>query len=156
MDVVRPSAVAKKIDLRAELDHDAGPVVADPDRLQQVVWNLLANAIKFSSSGGRISVSLGRVSDRVEICVTDEGTGIPPAFLPHVFEPFRQAEGNGGKAHAGGLGLGLAISKNLVELHGGTISAASEGEGRGARFVVSIPVHAAGEWTATPVAEQQN
>ncbi len=121
------------------LDPLAGPVSGDPARLQQVVWNLLTNAVKFTPKGGRVQVLLERVNSHIEISVSDTGIGIRPEFLPHVFERFRQADSSTTRRH-GGLGLGLAIVKQLVELHGGTVRAKSPGEGQGSTFVVSLPI----------------
>jgi CheY-like chemotaxis protein len=136
---VRPAADAKRIALDVELDPAAGVVTADPTRLQQVFWNLLTNAVKFTSNGGRVTASVRRVGDdEVEVAVTDTGEGIAAEFLPFVFEPFRQADATLARGH-GGLGLGLAISRQLVELHGGTIRASSAGLGQGATFVVRLP-----------------
>jgi PAS domain S-box-containing protein len=128
-------------DLRIEqsLSDEIGVVNADPQRIQQVVWNLLANAIKFTPDGGSIRITARRAADDVEIRVTDTGVGIDSDFLPQVFDRFRQAEGFTTRTH-GGLGLGLSIAKQLVELHGGTISAASEGKGRGAVFTIWLPL----------------
>jgi PAS domain S-box-containing protein len=143
---VRHSAEAKAIRLQVVLDPAAGPVRADPDRLQQCFWNLLSNAIKFTPRGGRIQVSLERVNSHLEVCVVDTGQGIKPEFLPHVFERFRQADGSTTRRH-GGLGLGLSIVKHLVELHGGSVRAKSPGEGQGATFCIELPlmvVHPAG------------
>lgn len=137
IDVVRPSAVAKQIELTVPIDGDTS-VVADPDRLQQVVWNLVANAIKFTPKGGRVSVAVERAHDVVQLSVSDEGEGVSADFLPYLFDAFRQADSG-----RSGLGLGLAISKELVDLHGGTISVSSEGQGRGATFVVSLPTPSA-------------
>jgi PAS domain S-box-containing protein len=139
IDSVRPSAEAKGITLRKILDPHAGPVSADPTRLQQVVWNLLTNAIKFTPKDGKVSVLLERVNSHLEITVHDSGIGIKPEFLPHVFERFRQADATMTRSH-GGLGLGLSIVKNLVELHGGTVRAKSNGEGEGSTFVVTLPL----------------
>jgi PAS domain S-box-containing protein len=138
-DATRPAAEAKDIRLQTLLDPRAGPVSGDPDRLQQVVWNLLSNAVKFTPKGGRVQVRLERVNSHVEITVADTGAGIAPEFLPHVFERFRQADMTYTRAH-GGLGLGLSIVRQLVELHGGTVRAESEGEGRGTTFTVSLPL----------------
>jgi len=135
---VKPAADAKSIALETDVDPFAGSVRADTARLQQVFWNLLTNAVKFTTSGGRVVVSLRRNGSNVEIVVSDTGAGISSEFLPFVFEPFRQAESRFNRAH-GGLGLGLAITKQLVELHGGTIHASSPGLGRGAAFVVTLP-----------------
>ncbi len=144
---MRPAADAKRITLDVNIDPAAGMISADATRLQQVFWNLLTNAVKFTSPGGRVTASLRRVGeDDVEVAVTDTGEGIPAEFLPFVFEPFRQADANLVREH-GGLGLGLAISRQLVHLHGGTIRASSAGVGRGATFVVRLPRH--GEWDAT-------
>jgi PAS domain S-box-containing protein len=139
VDSVRPSADAKGIRLRKILDPLAGPVSGDPTRLQQVVWNLLSNAVKFTPKGGKVDVLLQRVNSHLEITVHDTGMGIKAEFLPVVFERFRQADSSTTRAY-GGLGLGLSIVKNLVELHGGTIRVMSEGEGTGATFVVSLPL----------------
>jgi signal transduction histidine kinase len=139
LDVVRPSAEVKGIRLQATVDASAGPLVGDPDRLQQVVWNFLTNAVKFTPKGGRVWVRVRPVDSYVEIEVGDDGAGIAPSFLPHVFERFRQAEGGASRSH-GGLGLGLAIVKSLVELHGGTVEARSDGPGKGATFVARLPV----------------
>ncbi|WP_053231344.1 PAS domain S-box protein [Sandaracinus amylolyticus] len=139
VDVVRPAADAKNVRLQVLLDPDAGTLNGDSARLQQVVWNLLSNAVKFTPKGGRIYVRVERESSHVQIVVSDTGAGIEPSFIPHVFQPFRQQDSTITRAH-GGLGLGLAIVKHLVELHGGTIGVASEGIGKGATFVVQLPV----------------
>ena len=136
---IRPTAEAKSVSLELKLDSEAGPVFGDRERLQQVVWNLLSNAVKFTPSGGKVNVNLQRINSHVEISVTDSGAGINPDFLPYVFERFRQADGSTTRAH-GGLGLGLAIVRHLVELHGGVASADSEGLGRGATFTVRMPL----------------
>lgn len=139
VDAVRPSAEIKGVDLRVLIDPLAGPVTGDPSRLQQVVWNLVSNSIKFTPPGGRIEVRLERVDSQVEIAVVDTGEGIDPAFLPHVFERFRQADASSTRNH-GGLGLGLSIVKQLIEMHGGTIRAMSPGLGKGSTFTVLLPV----------------
>ncbi|MDB5291465.1 MAG: hypothetical protein JWL69_2706 [Phycisphaerales bacterium] len=139
LDTVQPAAAAKDIRLQPALDPLAGPVTGDPNRLQQVFWNLLTNAIKFTPKGGRIQILLERVNSHLEVSVIDSGEGIKPDFLPFLFERFRQADGSTTRQH-GGLGLGLAIVKQLVELHGGTIRARSAGAGEGATFVVSLPL----------------
>jgi signal transduction histidine kinase len=139
LDVVRPAAEAKAIELRAEFGADTGEVSGDPNRLQQVIWNLLSNAVKFTPNGGRVTVQLARVNGQVEINVTDNGAGIAPDFLPHVFERFRQGDSTTTRQH-GGLGLGLAIVRHLVELHGGTVTAESAGLGMGATFRLRLPV----------------
>jgi PAS domain S-box-containing protein len=134
IEAVRGLADAKDIVLASFLDPDAGPLLADPDRLRQVVWNLLSNAIKFSPVRGRIDVRLERAASLARIMVVDQGAGIGPELLPHIFERFRQ-----GERPSGGLGLGLAIVRHIVELHGGAVHAQSEGEGQGARFTVELP-----------------
>jgi signal transduction histidine kinase/CheY-like chemotaxis protein len=135
---VTPAADAKGLRLQMLLDESAPPVSGDPDRLQQVAWNLLSNAVKFTPRAGRIQVRLERVNSHLEITVSDTGIGIAREFLPHLFERFRQADSRPSREH-GGLGLGLAIARHLVELHGGRISAASGGEGHGATFRVRLP-----------------
>ncbi len=140
IDSVRPSADAKSIVLRKTIDPTVA-VFGDPNRLQQIVWNLLTNAVKFTPKLGKIDVLLQRVNSHVEITVADTGAGIAPEFLPHVFERFRQADSSTTR-HFGGLGLGLSIVKQLVELHGGTVRATSPGVDQGASFVVSLPFRA--------------
>jgi PAS domain S-box-containing protein len=139
MEAVKPAAEAKGIRLQRILDTGMISVPGDPIRLQQVIWNLLSNAIKFTTRGGHVQVRLERVNSHVEIIVSDTGQGIEPEFLPHVFDRFRQADQRTTRQH-GGLGLGLAIAKNLVELHGGEVQAASPGAGQGATFTVRLPV----------------
>ena len=139
LDAVRPAADSRAIRLECVLDPHAGPITGDPDRLQQVFWNLLSNAIKFTPKGGRVQVSLARVNSAVEFTVADSGEGIAAEFLPHVFERFQQADSSSTRTHKG-LGLGLAIVRHLVELHGGTIQAASAGVGQGSTFGVQLPV----------------
>ncbi len=136
---VLPAANAKEIRIHKVLDSLVGPVTGDPARLQQVVWNLLANAVKFTPKGGTVQVLLERVNSHVEISVIDTGIGIKPDFLPHVFDRFRQADGSTTRLHAG-LGLGLAIAKHLVEMHGGSIRAKSPGDGQGATFTLMLPI----------------
>ena len=137
IEVVRPAAEAKQIGLEVALDTEAGRVVGDPDRLKQVFWNLLSNAVKFTPRGGRVSVALERAESGARITVSDTGQGIRPEFLPHVFERFEQADASTTRAH-GGLGLGLAIVRHIVELHGGTVAVESAGPGHGARFTVEL------------------
>src|SRR5262249_1865097 len=122
-----------------KIDWNAGAVLGDPDRLRQIILNLLNNAVKFTPNGGRIQVSLGRVASHIEIVVSDNGRGIAPAFLPFMFETFRQQDSSTTRQY-GGVGLGLAIVKSLVELHGGRIEAASDGEGKGSTFTVKLPL----------------
>jgi CheY-like chemotaxis protein len=141
IDVVRPATEAKNIRLISSLDPEAGQVSGDADRLQQIVWNLLSNAIKFTPRAGQVAVSLERAGASVVITVSDTGAGIEPDFLPFVFDRFRQFEGDTKRAH-GGLGLGLAIVRHLVELHGGTVCADSPGKGQGAIFSVTLPLAA--------------
>ena len=138
-DAVRPAAEAKNIRLKMLLDPQAGLVSGDPDRLQQIVWNLLTNAVKFTPEGGRVEVRLERINAHVEIAVSDSGQGISAGFLPHVFDRFRQADQTTTRAH-GGMGLGLAIVRQMVEMHGGTVRADSPGEGQGATFTVTLPI----------------
>ncbi|HYO64741.1 MAG TPA: ATP-binding protein, partial [Archangium sp.] len=142
LEAVRPVAAARNIQLEPRLEPGVGPVQGDAQRLQQVAWNLLTNAIKFTPDGGRVTARLRCVDKHVELQVTDSGKGIEPAFLPHVFEHLRQANGSSTGRH-GGLGLGLAIVRHLVELHGGTVQAHSEGEGRGSTFTLRLPLIAA-------------
>jgi PAS domain S-box-containing protein len=139
MDVLRPAAKARSIKLCARYDARAAKVAGDPDRLQQVVWNLLSNAVKFTPEGGRVEIRVGRIDSQVEIAVSDTGAGIAPDFLPYVFDRFRQGESHMTRAH-GGLGLGLAIVRHLVELHGGTVAVESDGEGHGATFRIRLPL----------------
>ncbi|HEU4872745.1 MAG TPA: HAMP domain-containing sensor histidine kinase [Pyrinomonadaceae bacterium] len=134
---IRPVADAKHITIFTDIHPDVGRLIGDANRLQQVVGNLLSNSVKFTPDGGHITVTASRVGDEIELSVRDSGTGIEAAFLPHVFERFRQA---GAKARSeGGLGLGLAIVRHLVELHGGSVTAHSEGIGLGAVFTVRFP-----------------
>jgi PAS domain S-box-containing protein len=139
LDAVRPAAEAKSIQLQTALDPLVGPVSGDPARLQQVVWNLVSNAVKFTGRDGSIVVRLECPDSHVRISVTDTGEGINQEFLPFVFDRFRQADGSTTRSH-GGLGLGLAIVRHLVELHGGTVRAESAGEGHGATFTVMLPL----------------
>ncbi|HXE49887.1 MAG TPA: HAMP domain-containing sensor histidine kinase [Ramlibacter sp.] len=138
-EAVRPAADAKGLHIRKVLDLAAGPIAGDPSRLQQVMVNLIANAVKFTPEQGRIELALRKLEDQVEISVADTGIGIPADFLPHVFDRFRQADASN-QGRYGGLGLGLAIVKHLVELHGGSVSAQSPGEGGGATFVLRLPL----------------
>ena len=153
IDAVSQSAVAKNIRIQPMLDTGIGLVRGDPNRLQQVLWNLLSNAIKFTAKDGRVQVVLERVNSHVEICIEDTGIGIRPDFLPYVFDRFRQADSGTTRRH-GGLGLGLSIVKNLVELHGGTVRVKSPGENQGSTFIVSLPISyvrgSARETTARP------
>jgi PAS domain S-box-containing protein len=139
LDTVRPAAAAKRIRLEAVLDRDAGPIMGDPDRLQQVIWNLLMNGVKFTPKDGRVQIQLQRVNSHVEIVVSDTGQGISPVVLPLIFGRFMQATSSSTRPHSG-LGVGLALVKHLVELHGGSVAAQSDGEGKGATFIVRLPL----------------
>ncbi len=148
VDAVRPSAKVKNINIEFNDRAGGASVFGDPTRLQQVVWNLLTNAVKFTPPGGRIRVAASRAEDSLRIEVADTGMGIEPSFVPYVFDRFRQGE-SGTTRTFGGLGLGLAIVKDLVHLHGGTVEASSAGTGKGARFVVVLPVGKSEEEVAT-------
>lgn len=139
LETVRLAAEAKSIQIETNLDSNTGRVSGDPTRLQQVVWNLLSNAVKFTPAGGRVEVKLAEVDRFAQITISDTGKGIQPEFVPHVFDYFRQEDGATTRKF-GGLGLGLAIVRHLVELHGGTVAAESEGEGKGATFMVKLPL----------------
>lgn len=149
IDTVQPAADAKNICLQLVLDPTAGTVLGDPDRLQQVIWNLLSNAIKFTPQLGRVQVCLQCINSHIEIVVADTGQGISAEFLPYVFDRFCQADSSITRAF-GGLGLGLAIVRQLVELHGGTAHAESPGEGQGATFTVKLPLMAVGSKALEP------
>jgi PAS domain S-box-containing protein len=138
VNAVKPAAEAKGIELELALDVTTHAVRADPNRLQQVFWNLLTNAVKFTPKGGRVSVTLERVNAQMKVSVADTGEGIDAAFLPYIFERFRQADASASRRH-GGLGLGLSIVKQLIELHGGSINASSDGNGAGSTFTVELP-----------------
>ncbi|NMF66485.1 hybrid sensor histidine kinase/response regulator [Brasilonema octagenarum] len=155
LETVRPAADAKEIQLQSVLDPTAGLVAGDSDRLQQVVWNLLSNAIKFTPNGGRVQVRLESVNSYVEISVTDTGRGISPDFVPYVFERFRQADSSTTRIYSG-LGLGLAIVRHLVELHGGTVHAESQGEGQGATFRVQLPLVKQSRGVKDSLSEEEN
>ncbi|HZI62940.1 MAG TPA: ATP-binding protein [Pyrinomonadaceae bacterium] len=139
VEAVRPAAEAKGVRVQKVMDTGAVSIPGDPVRLQQVVWNLLSNAIKFTPRGGRVQIRSERVNSHLEIVVSDTGQGISPDFLPHVFDRFRQADQKTSRQY-GGMGLGLAIVRHLVELHGGTVQAASGGPGQGATFTVQLPI----------------
>jgi PAS domain S-box-containing protein len=136
---MQPAADAKGVRLQTLVDPRVGPISGDPDRLQQVVWNLVSNAVKFTPKGGRVQVVLERINSYVELVVSDTGVGITPEFLPHVFDRFRQAD-SGPTRKSGGLGLGLAIVRHLVELHGGSVHADSGGADKGATFTLRFPL----------------
>jgi signal transduction histidine kinase/CheY-like chemotaxis protein len=154
LGTVHPAAVAKRIDLRVDLGRRSGelrgPVLGDPGRLQQVMWNLLSNAVKFTPAGGMVQVMLGRDGGDVVIRVVDSGIGISPEFLPYVFDRFRQQDASISRKH-GGLGLGLSIARQLVELHGGTIAVSSAGEHAGTTFTVRLPLAEPEMASAAPV-----
>jgi CheY-like chemotaxis protein len=141
IDSMQPAADAKGVRIQSVLDPLTEPVYGDPARLQQVVWNLLSNAVKFTPRGGRVQLVLRRVDSHATITVSDTGEGIESDFVPHVFERFRQADASASRRH-GGLGIGLALVKLFVELHGGKVRAASEGQGKGATFVIDLPLAA--------------
>jgi signal transduction histidine kinase/ActR/RegA family two-component response regulator len=152
IDSVQLAADSKALQLEVTLDPSARHVLGDESRLQQVVWNLLSNAIKFTPNGGRITVRLERAGADVQIRISDTGEGIDPDFLPFIFDRFRQGDGTSTRRH-GGLGLGLAIVRHLVELHGGTVCAGSPGKGGGATFTIRLPLVAAQEWAKSPEGE---
>ena len=139
IESVLPTANAKGIRVQRVLDSKAGPVAGDASRLQQVVWNLLTNAVKFTPKDGKIQVTVERVNSDVEVAVSDTGEGIRPEFLPFLFERFRQADASTTRRH-GGLEIGLAPVKQIVELHGGSVRVKSAGEGRGATFTFGLPL----------------
>jgi PAS domain S-box-containing protein len=139
---IGPAAAEKGVNLKTTLAPESGMISGDPDRLQQAIWNLLSNAVKFTPEGGLVELRLTRVNSQIEITVSDDGQGISHDFLPHVFDRFRQQDSTTARQH-GGLGLGLAIVRHLVELHGGSVRVESEGEGRGATFTITLPAEAA-------------
>ena len=148
--VARPAATAKRIRLEVEVDREAPILVTgDADRLQQVVWNLLSNAVKFTPADGQIDLYLRRHQSSAEVVVQDSGQGIDQAFLPHVFERFRQADSTPARTH-GGLGLGLALVRHLTEAHGGQVRAESGGLGQGATFTLSLPIRAVTDHSISP------
>jgi CheY-like chemotaxis protein/two-component sensor histidine kinase len=155
IDAILPAARAKEISVVSDLGNDVGVVHIDSDRVRQVVWNLLANSVKFSPKGSRINVGVWRRDDAVEIRVADNGRGISADFLPYVFDRFRQADASSTRRH-GGLGLGLDISKQLVELHGGTIEVQSDGPGKGATFIVKLPVGKVRSTRLAPAAQSNS
>jgi signal transduction histidine kinase len=144
LETVRPAAEAKKINLITEYDSTVPAVLGDPDRLQQIFWNLISNAVKFTPDGGAVYIELKKSPEFAEIVVCDTGNGIEPDFLPFVFERFRQADASLTRRF-GGLGLGLALVKHLTELHGGTVSVESRGIDTGATFIVKLPLNSSVE-----------
>jgi signal transduction histidine kinase len=153
MEIIQIAAESKGIRIEKDIAADLGSFHVDGPRLQQVMWNLLANAVKFTPEHGLVRLSIRRDGDLGEIVVSDSGVGISPEFMPAVFEPFRQADGSPTREHDG-LGLGLAIVKQVVDAHGGTITVASAGEGRGATFTVRLPVSSIAHDTALRRATQ--
>jgi CheY-like chemotaxis protein len=153
VETVRPAADAKGVRLVTIVDPRTAPISGDPERLQQILWNVLSNAVKFTERGGRVQVRLERVNSHVELSVTDTGVGIPAEFLPHVFDRFRQADASISRTR-GGLGLGLAITRHLVELQGGRIFAESDGPAQGATFRIELPLRSAA--AAAPVEEREH
>jgi signal transduction histidine kinase/ActR/RegA family two-component response regulator len=149
LDAVAPAAAARNVTIELVAATGQTTVAGDADRLQQVVWNLVSNAVKFTPDGGRVEVTLASTDGGLELVVSDTGAGIGPEFLPRVFERFSQADASTRRSH-GGLGLGLSIVRHLVELHGGTVAAESDGIGRGARFTVRLPVRAATRYAEEP------
>jgi PAS domain S-box-containing protein len=152
MQSLQPAADARGVQLAASVESNAGEIMGDPRRLQQVLWNLVHNAIKFSGEQGRVEIQVQRTPGELQIAVSDNGQGISSSFLPHVFERFRQQDASSTRT-APGLGLGLSIAKHLVELHGGTISATSGGDGQGATFIVRLPAMARAAQAAAPEGE---
>lgn len=138
IDAVGPAALARSIEIKSNFDPETGLVLGDPDRLQQIVWNLLSNAVKFTPKDGKIRVTVARNGSNLQIIVKDTGVGIRKEFLPQVFDRFAQADTSSSRKY-GGLGLGLAITRHLIELHGGAVTAESPGEGQGSTFVVTLP-----------------
>jgi CheY-like chemotaxis protein/anti-sigma regulatory factor (Ser/Thr protein kinase) len=139
IDVVRPGAEAKGIKISTSYNSTIDTITCDPQRLQQMIWNLLTNAVKFTPQNGSVEIKLEQTEGKVQIVVTDSGQGISPDFLPFVFDRFRQADSSSTRTH-GGLGLGLAIVRHLTELHGGSVKVTSEGRGKGAAFTITLPV----------------
>ncbi len=152
IDTVYPSAESKGVEISKQLDPNAGIITGDAERLQQIIWNVLSNAVKFTPKGGGVEIELKRLDSKAAIVVRDTGRGIKPEDMRHIFDRFRQADSSTTR-RAGGLGLGLSLVKNLVELHGGNITAESEGEGKGATFTISLPLRAVGGGVRASVAE---
>jgi len=155
LDLARPTAAAKQIELVSELTSGAGQLRGDPDRLQQVVANLLSNALKFTSAGGRVTVGLRDVGEFTELTVSDTGQGIASELLPHIFDRFRQGDSSSTR-HSGGLGLGLTLVREIVVLHGGAVAASSPGPGAGATFVVTLPITPAWAMSLEKVGREGN
>src|SRR5262249_15629469 len=142
IDAINPAVRAREIDLTISMSRFTGEVLGDPDRLRQVVWNLLSNAVKFAPPHGRVDIGIEQRGAAVQVSGTDNGSGIEPAVLPHVFERVRPGDSSTTRTH-GGLGLGLAIVRHLVDLHGGSVTVRSEGAGRGCCFTVTLPIQPA-------------
>jgi CheY-like chemotaxis protein/anti-sigma regulatory factor (Ser/Thr protein kinase) len=138
IEVIRPSAKAKRITVQIFINQRGGVVLGDANRLQQAIWNLLANAVKFTNEDGRVDVRLGQTNGSIELSVTDTGIGIEPEFVPCIFDRFRQADSTSTRRY-GGLGLGLSIVRNVIEMHGGRVSVSSPGKGRGSTFKIVLP-----------------
>jgi signal transduction histidine kinase/CheY-like chemotaxis protein len=141
LESIRPAAEAKQIQIEVEREPYASVITGDSDRLQQVFWNLLSNAVKFTPRGGRVKISVSRIESQLEIAISDTGAGIKQEFIPYIFDRFTQADTTTARRHAG-LGLGLAIVRHIIELHGGVVAAESEGVGQGATFRITLPVRA--------------
>jgi CheY-like chemotaxis protein/two-component sensor histidine kinase len=154
VESITPTADAKGVSLMTAIESKPVLVWADPDRLQQVFWNLLSNSVKFTQSGGKVEVALQQDGADAVIRISDNGSGIPGDFLPYVFERFRQGDGSSTRRH-GGLGLGLSIARHLVELHGGRMAAASDGEGMGSTFTLTLPARDADANASAPVANPE-
>ena len=155
IDAVRPAAEAKEITFATAYNAEVESITCDPQRLQQIIWNLLTNAVKFTPNGGRVGITLEQADEAIQIIVEDDGEGITPDFLPFVFDRFRQADSSSTRKH-NGLGLGLAIVRHLAELHGGTVSVTSEGHGKGAIFTVTMPLSLIVESPPKPIKEKTN
>ncbi len=153
VEVIRPSTAAKQIDVEVDRPPHGLSFIGDPDRIRQVVWNVLSNAVKFTGRGGAIRVAVRQQGSQFVVTVSDTGAGIEPAFLPLVFDRFRQADSSTTR-RTGGLGLGLALVRSIVELHGGTVVASSDGAGTGATFTITLPVRAVATSDAAPAAPQ--
>lgn len=138
LDSIRPAIEAKSLELRTQIKTRGSIIDADPDRFQEILWNVLSNSVKFTPKGGKIEFNVERLDHHLEVVISDSGVGIAPEFLPLVFERFRQAKQDGDRK-VGGLGLGLAIVRHLVELHGGTVTASSAGQGKGSAFRITLP-----------------
>jgi CheY-like chemotaxis protein len=155
IDAVRPAAEAKEITFSTVYNSTVESITCDPQRLQQIIWNLLTNAVKFTPNEGQVSIVIEQTGETIQIIVSDNGEGIEPDFLPFVFDRFRQADSSSTRKH-NGLGLGLAIVRHLTELHGGSVSVTSEGHGKGATFTVTLPLSLIVEQSVKPLKEKTN